>query len=159
MHHVTSLPAMPQTGCISYACLAVTCHLHFWQKDRDLLRAASATRQSIQNLFTCCTVSMHGLCRVWSCSWLVEFSRAVHTAMFALSCWTILNGSITYKTGSLARTVVRGNSFVQCLGSGELFQTFVTCCPPESSWLLVCLRPGTEGTITRYCRHDAQMWR
>ena len=22
-----------------YACLAVTCHLHFWQNDRDLLRA------------------------------------------------------------------------------------------------------------------------
>ena len=24
-----------------YACLAVTCHLHFWQKDRDLLRATA----------------------------------------------------------------------------------------------------------------------
>ena len=23
-----------------YACLAVTCHLHFWQNDRDLLRAS-----------------------------------------------------------------------------------------------------------------------
>ena len=22
-----------------YACLAVTCHLHFWQNDRDFLRA------------------------------------------------------------------------------------------------------------------------
>ena len=27
-----------------YACLAVTCHLHFWQNDRDLLRAAAVTR-------------------------------------------------------------------------------------------------------------------
>ena len=27
-----------------YACLAVTCHLHFWQNDRDLLRATVATR-------------------------------------------------------------------------------------------------------------------
>ena len=26
------------------ACLAVTCHLHFWQNDRDLLRAAAVTR-------------------------------------------------------------------------------------------------------------------
>ena len=26
-----------------YACLAVTCHLHFWQNDRDLLRAAAVT--------------------------------------------------------------------------------------------------------------------
>ena len=26
-----------------YACLAVTCHLHFWQNDRDLLRATAAT--------------------------------------------------------------------------------------------------------------------
>ena len=25
-----------------HACLAVTCHLHFWQNDRDLLRATSA---------------------------------------------------------------------------------------------------------------------
>ena len=26
-----------------YACLAVTCHLHFWQNDRDLLRATAVT--------------------------------------------------------------------------------------------------------------------
>ena len=27
-----------------YACLAVTCHLHFWQNDRDLLRTTAVTR-------------------------------------------------------------------------------------------------------------------
>ena len=27
-----------------YACLAVTCHLHFWQNDRDLLRATAVTK-------------------------------------------------------------------------------------------------------------------
>ena len=27
-----------------YACLAVTCHLHCWQNDRDLLRATAVTR-------------------------------------------------------------------------------------------------------------------
>ena len=27
-----------------YACLAVTCHLHFWQHDRDLLRATAVRR-------------------------------------------------------------------------------------------------------------------
>ena len=27
-----------------YACLAVTCHLHFWQNDRDLLRSTAVTR-------------------------------------------------------------------------------------------------------------------
>ena len=27
-----------------YVCLAVTCHLHFWQNDRDLLHAAVVTR-------------------------------------------------------------------------------------------------------------------
>ena len=27
-----------------YACLAVTCHLHFRQNDRDLLRATAVTR-------------------------------------------------------------------------------------------------------------------
>ena len=28
-----------------YACLAVTCHLHFWQNDQDLLRATAVTRR------------------------------------------------------------------------------------------------------------------
>ena len=27
-----------------HGCLAVTCHLHLWQNDRDLLRAAAVTR-------------------------------------------------------------------------------------------------------------------
>ena len=27
-----------------YACLAVTCHMHFWQNDRDFLRATVVTR-------------------------------------------------------------------------------------------------------------------
>ena len=27
-----------------YACLVVTCHLHFWQNDRDFLRATVVTR-------------------------------------------------------------------------------------------------------------------
>ena len=27
-----------------YACLAVTCHLHFWQNDRDLLSATVVTQ-------------------------------------------------------------------------------------------------------------------
>ena len=30
--------------CKVYVCLAVTCHLHFWQNDRDLLRATAVTR-------------------------------------------------------------------------------------------------------------------
>ena len=30
--------------CKVYACLAVTCHLHFWQNDRDLLCATVVTR-------------------------------------------------------------------------------------------------------------------
>ena len=28
-----------------HACLAITCHLHFWQNDRDLLRATAVTRE------------------------------------------------------------------------------------------------------------------
>ena len=43
---------MPKHGSIKstydirkvYACLAVTCHLHFWQNDRDYLRATAVTR-------------------------------------------------------------------------------------------------------------------
>ena len=30
--------------CKVHACLAVTCHLHFWQNDRDLLRATAVIR-------------------------------------------------------------------------------------------------------------------
>ena len=35
----------------AYVCLAVTCHLHFWQNDQDLLRAAAVTQgcNSYQN--------------------------------------------------------------------------------------------------------------
>ena len=29
-----------------YACLDVTCHLHFWQNDRGLLRATAVTRST-----------------------------------------------------------------------------------------------------------------
>jgi len=37
---------MPKHGSIRkvYACLAVTCHMHFWQNDRDFLRATVVTR-------------------------------------------------------------------------------------------------------------------
>ena len=38
-----SLHAKPHI-CKMYACLAVTCHLHFWQNDQDLLRATAVTR-------------------------------------------------------------------------------------------------------------------
>ena len=40
MHHVTSCKAT-YVMCV---CLAVTCHLHFWQNDRDFLRATVVTR-------------------------------------------------------------------------------------------------------------------
>ena len=33
-----------------YVCLAVTCHLHFWQNDRDLLRATAVTFSAISPL-------------------------------------------------------------------------------------------------------------
>ena len=42
MHHVTSCKVTYVRKV--YACLAVTCHLHFWQNDRDLLRATAVTR-------------------------------------------------------------------------------------------------------------------
>ena len=35
---------MQSHTCKVYACLAVTCHLHFWQNDRDLLCATAVTR-------------------------------------------------------------------------------------------------------------------
>ena len=42
MHHVTSCKATLIRKV--YACSAVTCHLHFWQNDLDLLRATVVTR-------------------------------------------------------------------------------------------------------------------
>ena len=33
-----------------YACLAVTCHLHFWQNDRDLLRATAVTPAGVERI-------------------------------------------------------------------------------------------------------------
>ena len=44
-----------------YACLAVTCHLHFWQNDRDLLRATVVTR---------------GWNGYWNNEWLYPFTLA-----------------------------------------------------------------------------------
>ena len=41
MHHVTSCKA---TYIKVYACLAVTCHLHFWRNDQDLLHATAVTQ-------------------------------------------------------------------------------------------------------------------
>ena len=40
--YTMSLHAKPHIHKV-YACLAVTCHLHFWQNDRDLLRATAVT--------------------------------------------------------------------------------------------------------------------
>ena len=42
LHHVTSCKAT-YDGKV-YACSAATCPLHFWQNDRDLLRATAVTR-------------------------------------------------------------------------------------------------------------------
>ena len=44
--HVTNAEARFNKSHIRkvYACLAVTCHLHFWQNDRDFLRATVVTR-------------------------------------------------------------------------------------------------------------------
>ena len=41
MHHVTSCKAMYIRKVLAH--LVVTCHLHFWQNDRGLLRATAST--------------------------------------------------------------------------------------------------------------------
>ena len=40
---LTYLHFMQSNICKVHACLAVTCHLHFWQNDHDLLRAPAVT--------------------------------------------------------------------------------------------------------------------
>ena len=49
-----------------YACLAVTCHLHFWQNDRELLRATAVTRGGTDSEIRVSTES-----RIWR----MKFSR------------------------------------------------------------------------------------
>ena len=49
-----------------YACLAVTYHLHFWQNDRDLLRATGVTRGGTGTEIRVSTESRH---------WRIFFSR------------------------------------------------------------------------------------
>ena len=41
------------------ACLAVTCHLHFWQNDRGLLRATTVTRGYEEEVRVACTKGRH----------------------------------------------------------------------------------------------------
>jgi len=43
MHRVTSCKAT-YVRCMPVYCLAVTCHLHFWQTDRNHMRATAVTR-------------------------------------------------------------------------------------------------------------------
>ena len=45
-----------------YACLAVTCHLHFWQNDRDLLRATAVTHVYVYGMCSSGAVNMLCLC-------------------------------------------------------------------------------------------------
>ena len=40
-----SQPAPTSLGLKVYACLGVTCHPHFWQNDRGLLRASAVTQE------------------------------------------------------------------------------------------------------------------
>ena len=42
-HH--NQPHSDSVGPRVYACLGLTCHLHFWQNDRGLLRATAVTRR------------------------------------------------------------------------------------------------------------------
>ena len=46
---------------VVHACLAVTCHPHFWQNDRDLLRATAVTRGGGVNVVVhaCLAVTCH----------------------------------------------------------------------------------------------------
>ena len=42
--HSLSQPTPTSFGSRVYSCLAVTCHLHFWQNDRGRLRATAVAR-------------------------------------------------------------------------------------------------------------------
>ena len=43
-----------------YACLAVTCHLHFWQNDRDLLRATAVNMGDTKYPCVCRIMKLQG---------------------------------------------------------------------------------------------------
>ena len=67
-----------------YACLAVTCHLHFWQNDRDLLRATAVTRGGTDTEIRVSTESR---------PWRRKFSRR--------SCRDLNPGPSSHESGAL----------------------------------------------------------
>ena len=67
-----------------YACLAVTCHLHFWQNDRDLLRATAVTRGGTDTEIRVSTESR---------PWRRKFSRR--------SCRDLNPGPFSHESGAL----------------------------------------------------------
>ena len=92
-----------------YACLAVACHLHFWQNDRDLLRATAVLTMTMPTSFSCSHVREH--CRKrcllmssncgWQCPLLhcgqghVRFWPQAITAVRAVSVmWPGLRASL-----------------------------------------------------------------
>ena len=44
VHHVPHLVTLCKARHVEFVCLAVTCHLHFWQNDWDLLDAPAVAR-------------------------------------------------------------------------------------------------------------------
>ena len=113
-----------------YACLAVTCHLHFWQNDWDLLRATAVTRgwNGYQNksqhkkltleekiIHRSCRDSNPGPFNHGSDALTTELSPLPHCT-FALSCcWFI------YRSSVIANTVVNHVPFYSTLRTSGVF--------------------------------------
>ena len=77
-----------------YACLAATCHLHFWQNDWDLLRATAVTRgwnryqkkESTQKVDPGEEIFPTAPAGIWTCNLsITRFCTDFHTVLTPLS--------------------------------------------------------------------------
>ena len=114
-HHHAPCHFMQSHTSKVHACLAVTCHLHFWQNDRDLLRATAVTLSlltchgvcsSCGNTVTAVTLSLltcHGVCSSCGNTVTVDLSRGlfVLSRLCALDRTTKSNGNANYPVPSM----------------------------------------------------------
>ena len=91
--HSQPTPTSLGQGCS--ACLGVTCHLHFWQNDRGLLRATAVTREWNGHRII---VSTQRKCK------RTKFSRR--------SCWDSNSQPFNHESGALTNKLSRLPDFV-----------------------------------------------
>ena len=130
-----------------HACLAVTCHLHFWQNDRDLLRATAVTRgwNGYQN-------KSHHRKSTLEKKILPPLQRGFEPATFQSRVRRSNHGAIPATWMQLIVTQ-RGCSFRTLSGNTRVFRTMSVAIERSVSELAVASTDGRQGRATpgRFC--------